>query len=301
MSFLGGVVDYWKEADAYAFKERELIENRLDDIVPKINESKLKKGLVEKQAGEAVNFFKDRLDGILEGKEADSFLNAVRNNPAKAIKVYQEITAAEKREGYAPVKGDKLVAFYDFIEETKPDDLTRDQWIEQGAIIAANPNVQNYDELLVALLGSENIKDVRKLSREFTEYVVPTAGIENLDYSALDVLSQSFITQATNNIVTIALAKAERDYAELLARSLDGSPDPLNEGEKGQLKDLDEKIELYRRNPESILPTGYGAEAFKNQADYDIKVSKIPSLKNIFMNTRDYQFYDEDGNYIGTQ
>ena len=301
MSFLGGVVDYWKEADAYAFKEQELVDRRLDSIIPQIIESRAKKAAVEKNAESAVKFFKNRLDGILEGKEADAFLNAVKNNPAKAIKVYQEITAAEKREGYAPVKGDKLVAFYDFIEETKPDDLTRDQWIEQGAIIAANPNVQNYDELLVALLGSENIKDVRKLSREFTEYVVPTAGIENLDYSALDVLSQSFITQATNNIVTIALAKAERDFAELTGRNVDGSPDPLNEGEKRQLKDLNEKIALYRRNPESILPTGYGAEAFKNQADYDIKVSKIPSLKNIFMNTRDYQFYDEDGNYIGTQ
>jgi hypothetical protein len=300
MSFLGGVVDYWKEADAYAFKERELIENRLDDIVPKINESKLKKGLVEKQAGEAVNFFKNRLDGILEGKEADAFLNAVRNNPAKAIKVYQEITAAEKREGYAPVKGDKLIAFYDFIEETKPDDLTRDQWIEKGATIAADPNVQNYDELLVALLGSENIEDVRKLSRQFTEYVVPTTGFEGFDYSALDVLSQSFINQATNNIVEIALAKTRRKYTELTARTEDES-NPLSQEEDEFRKDLEDELTMAEKNPLTILTTGYGGEAFKNQADYDIRVSKIPSLKNIFMNHPQYKFYDEDGNYIGIQ
>ena len=111
-------------------------------------------------------------------------------------------------------------------------------------------------------------------------------------------------TAGTRCSETLSLTKfhpAERDFAELTGRNVDGSPDPLNEGEKRQLKDLEEKIDLYRRNPESILPTGYGAEAFKNQADYDIKVSKIPSLKNIFMNTTDYQFYDEDGNYIGTQ
>ena len=35
MSFLGGVVDYWKEADAYAVKERELLENRLASFVEK--------------------------------------------------------------------------------------------------------------------------------------------------------------------------------------------------------------------------------------------------------------------------
>jgi hypothetical protein len=296
MSFLGGIVDYWKEADAYAFKEKELIENRLDDIVPKINESKLKKGLVEKQAGEAVKFFKNRLDGILEGKEADAFLNAVRNNPAKAIKVYQEITAAEKREGYAPVKGDKLIAFYDFIEETKPDDLTRDEWIEKGATIAADPNVQNYDELLIAMLGAENLKDVRKLSRQFTEYVVPTAGIEDFDYSALDVLSQSFINQATNNVVEIALAKARRDYTNLTARTEDES-NPLSQEEEALRKQIETELTMAKENPLTILRTGYGGEAFKNQADYDIRVSKIPSLKNIFID----QFYDEDGNYIGIQ
>jgi hypothetical protein len=58
---------------------------------------------------------------------------------------------------------------------------------------------------------------------------------------------------------------------------------------------------MAEKNPLTILTTGYGGEAFKNQADYDIRVSKIPSLKNIFMNHPQYKFYDEDGNYIGIQ
>ena len=47
MSFLGGIVDYWKEADAYAFKEQELVDRRLDSIIPQIMESRAKKAAVD--------------------------------------------------------------------------------------------------------------------------------------------------------------------------------------------------------------------------------------------------------------
>ena len=292
MSFLGGVVDYWKEADAYAFKEQELVDRRLDSIIPQIMESRAKKAAVEKNAESAVKFFKNRLDGILEGKEADAFLNAVKNNPAKAIKVYQEISAAEKREGYAPVTGDKLIAFYDFIEETKPDDLTRDQWIEQGATIATDPNVKTYDELLAAMSGAD-LEELKKLSREFVPYIVPTAGTEDFTYSALSVLDPSFINQAKNILIDSArsMAASERNRFEELEQER-----VLTEPEQA---DYNEAKNAYNNSQETgseetILGTQFGLAAFARFVSVDDRFSKIPDARNYFS-----QFYDEDGNFTG--
>ena len=294
--FLGGVVEAWREADAYAFKEKELIDRKLDTIVPQINESRLLQKELEKQAKRATQFYEKRLDGVLEGKEADAFLNAVNENPAKAIKVYEEITAAEKREGYAPISGDKLIAFYDFIEETKPEDMSREEWIEAGAKIATDPDIKNYDELLMALLASDDLDEVKSLSREFVPFQTPSLGFEDFDYSAIDVLSQTYINQTITNIVDIALAKARRKYTELVSRTEDEN-NPLDQQEQALKSELEKELAQAKENELTILNTGYGAEAFKNQADYDIRVSKIPTLKNIFIN----QFYDADGNYIGIQ
>ena len=292
MSFLGGVVDYWKEADAYAFKEQELVDRRLDSIIPQIIESRAKKAAVEKNAESAVKFFKNRLDGILEGKEADAFLNAVKNTPAKAIKVYQEITEAEKRQGYAPVTGDKLIAFYDFIEETKPDDLTRDQWIEQGATIATDPNVKTYDELLAAMSGAD-LKELKKLSREFIPYIVPTAGTEDFTYSALSVLDPSFINQAKNILIDSArsMAASERNRFEELEQER-----VLTEAEQA---DYNEAKNAYNNSQETgseetILGTQFGLAAFARFVSVDDRFSKIPDARNYFS-----QFYDEDGNFTG--
>jgi len=292
MSFLGGVVDYWKEADAYAFKEQELVDRRLDSIIPQIIESRAKKSAVKKNAESAVKFFKNRLDGILEGKEADAFLNAVKNNPAKAIKVYQEISAAEKREGYAPVTGDKLIAFYDFIEETKPDDLTRDQWIEQGATIATDPNVKTYDELLAAMSGAD-LEELKKLSREFVPYIVPTAGTEDFTYSALSVLDPSFINQSKSILIDSArsMAASERNRFEELEKER-----ALTEAEQA---DYNEAQNAYNNSKETgseetILGTQFGLAAFARFVSVDDRFSKIPDARNYFS-----QFYDEDGNFTG--
>ena len=292
MSFLGGVVDYWKEADAYAFKEQELVDRRLDSIIPQIMESRAKKAAVEKNAESAVKFFKNRLDGILEGKEADAFLNSVKNNPAKAIKVYQEITEAEKRQGYAPVTGDKLIAFYDFIEETKPDDLTRDQWIEQGATIATDPNVKTYDELLAAMSGAD-LEELKKLSREFVPYIVPTAGTEDFTYSALSVLDPSFINQAKNILIDSArsMAASERNRFEELEQER-----VLTEPEQA---DYNEAKNAYNNSQETgseetILGTQFGLAAFARFVSVDDRFSKIPDARNYFS-----QFYDADGNFTG--
>jgi hypothetical protein len=108
MSWLGGFVDEWARQDKLEIDRIDKIDRKLSTLIPIIKEDKVKKREVERQAENASNFFEDRLSGVLEGKERDAFLNAVKNDPAKAIKIYQEIVEAEKREGYAKVTVENL-------------------------------------------------------------------------------------------------------------------------------------------------------------------------------------------------
>lgn len=294
MSWLGGFVDEWARQDKLEIDRIDKIDRKLSTLIPIIREDKVKKREVERQAENASNFFEDRLSGVLEGKERDAFLNAVKNDPAKAIKIYQEIVEAEKREGYAKVTGDKLISFYDFIEETIPEGMTRDEWIEKGAKIAATPGI-NRDELLLMLTDEDvTLSEIRKIEREYSPYVVPTSSFEDFNFEALDVLSQTFITQATNNIVESATAKASLRLTELTSLAAEGSLDNNLEREKIDLENLFTTIE--RDGDLAILNTGYGAKAFIEQAEFDRRVTKIPGFLEIFN-----RFYDEDGKYIGIQ
>lgn len=294
MSWLGGFVDEWARQDKLEIDRIDKIDRKLSTLIPIIKEDKVKKREVERQAENASNFFEDRLSGVLEGKERDAFLNAVKNDPAKAIKIYQEIVEAEKREGYAKVTGDKLISFYDFIEETIPEGMTRDEWIEKGAKIAATPGI-NRDELLLMLTDEDvTLSEIRKIEREYSPYVVPTSSFEDFNFEALDVLSQTFITQATNNIVESATAKASLRLTELTSLAAEGSLDNNLEREKIDLENLFTTIE--RDGDLAILNTGYGAKAFIEQAEFDRRVTKIPGFLEIFN-----RFYDEDGKYIGIQ
>jgi hypothetical protein len=264
MSWLGGFVDEWARQDKLEIDRIDKIDRKLSTLIPIIKEDKVKKREVERQAENASNFFEDRLSGVLEGKERDAFLNAVKNDPAKAIKIYQEIVEAEKREGYAKVTGDKLISFYDFIEETIPEGMTRDEWIEKGAKIAATPGI-NRDELLLMLTDEDvTLSEIRKIEREYSPYVVPTSSFEDFRLT------------------------------ELTSLAAEGSLDDNLEREKIDLENLFTTIE--RDGDLAILNTGYGAKAFIEQAEFDRRVTKIPGFLEIFN-----RFYDEDGKYIGIQ
>jgi hypothetical protein len=138
------------------------------------------------------------------------------------------------------------------------------------------------------------LSEIRKIEREYSPYVVPTSSFEDFNFEALDVLSQTFITQATNNIVESATAKASLRLTELTSLAAEGSLDDNLEREKIDLENLFTTIE--RDGDLAILNTGYGAKAFIEQAEFDRRVTKIPGFLETFN-----RFYDEDGKYIGIQ
>ena len=60
MSFLGGVVDYWKEADAYAFKERDRIDAKVTQLIPLLRKDKETSTLKQQKAEEALSWWESK-------------------------------------------------------------------------------------------------------------------------------------------------------------------------------------------------------------------------------------------------
>ena len=118
---------------------------------------------------------------------------------------------------------------------------------------------------------------LKKVDQEIELFHIKT---KKLDQEVL-VAKQQF------DLLQTDIKKIEK-FAENFESEVEDITKRLKSGEIDEVQAQEELTILYK-------------QANKNQADYDIKVSKIPSLKNIFMNTEDYQFYDDDGNYIGTQ
>mgnify|MGYP003112282186 CR=1 FL=1 len=293
MSWAKGILDEMRYQDKIYLANQDKIDRRLDAFIPQVRADQAKRKAVDDNAKNAVKFFKNRVDH-LEGNEKLAFFNNVKKNPVKALKVYQEIIEAEKREGYAKVTGDKLIDFYDFIEETIPEGMTRDEWIEKSATIVTTPGLSR-DELLIKLADPDiDLTDLKKLQREYTPYIIPTSAAEDFNFEALDVLSQTFITQATNNIVNSATAQASLRLTELTSEAASGS---LNEAQEREKIDLENLFTTIENDGElAILNTGYGADAFLSQAEADKRVTKIPGFLETFND-----FYDEDGNYVGIQ
>jgi hypothetical protein len=293
MSWAKGILDEMRYQDKIYLANQDKIDRRLDAFIPQVRADQAKRKAVDDNAKNAVKFFKNRVDH-LEGNEKLAFFNNVKKNPVKALKVYQEIIEAEKREGYAKVTGDKLIDFYDFIEETIPEGMTRDEWIEKSATIVTTPGLSR-DELLIKLADPDiDLTDLKKLQREYTPYIIPTSAAEDFNFEALDVLSQTFITQATNNIVNSATAQASLRLTELTSEAASGS---LNEAQEREKIDLENLFTTIENDGElAILNTGYGAAAFLSQAEADKRVTKIPGFLETFND-----FYDEDGNYVGIQ
>ena len=145
----------------------------------------------------------------------------------------------------------------------------------------------------MALLASDDLDEVKSLSREFVTFQPPSLGFEAFDYSAINVLDPSFINQAKNILIDSArsMAASERNRFEKLEQER-----VLTEAEQA---DYNEAKNAYNNSQETgseetILGTQFGLAAFARFVSVDDRFSKIPDARNYFS-----QFYDADGNFTG--
>jgi hypothetical protein len=145
----------------------------------------------------------------------------------------------------------------------------------------------------MALLASDDLDEVKSLSREFVPFQPPSLGFEAFDYSAINVLDPSFIKQAKTILIDSAIAEAasERNRFEEIKRER-----ALTQEEQADFNEATNAFNNSKEegSQETILGTPFGLAAFVRFVSVDNKFSKIPDARNYFP-----QFYDEDGKFIG--
>ena len=204
MSFLGGIVDYWKEADAYAFKERDRIDAKVTQLIPLLRKDKETSTLKQQKAEEALSWWESKFSDYEGGDEKrKAVLNLVSQNPFKALKVAQEIQKFEEVTGNRTVKGDKLLEFYDIIEQTKPADMEESAWITKAAELVTEPAVKNVDDIIVRLLNPNlTAEEFNEIYADYQPTTLPADPFVQFDYANIREMPPNEITKVIESIFT---------------------------------------------------------------------------------------------------
>lgn len=309
MSIAKGILDELDKQYAFSLEEEKRKDRILDVLIPQLKGDKIKRAQVDKIAESAVKFYSTRTTG-LEELERKALLNIVKQNPAKALSVYTEVIEAEKKQGRAKIMDNRLVNFYDLVDVTKPEDLTREAWIRQAATMATDPDINNYDDMMMKLMDPDlSLSEIKNLNREYTPYVAPAADpTPDFDYSAINVLEPQYVASVRKNIITdaIDLAEATRDRLDDLIRlnptdpkaskeDLDG--DGIIDGEWERA--LSEVNKILARSETGILKdegavlrSEFGVKSFRDYLPKDNRIAQDSTFQNIYRGI----IFDDDGN-----
>lgn len=136
--------------------ERQLLEQRRNTLVPyltKAHQANLKN---QSEARGVLSFFNNRLTDSSEA-EKKAFMNIIRDNPEMGKSIYSAVLKNEDKYPGLELKGSKLVQFSNIIEQTKPDDMSIEDWTEEAASRVYESNANTISEMLESVLGAEDL------------------------------------------------------------------------------------------------------------------------------------------------
>ena len=206
MSFFGGFVEAWKEADAYAFKERDRIDAKVTQLVPLLRKDKATLAVKDQKTQEALTWWESKFaDYEGDDNKKKAVLNLVTSNPFKALKVAQEVKKIESVTGQTDIKGDKLLDFYDIISQTKPSDIEEEAWIEKAAALVSEPGVKNLDDMIIRLLNPKlSAKEFNEIYAGYTATTLPADPFVSTDYTKVMEMTADEVVKAQKSIVSLS-------------------------------------------------------------------------------------------------
>jgi len=311
MSIAKGILDELDKQYAFSVEEEKRKDRILDVLIPQLKGDKIKRAQVDKIAESAVKFYSMRTTG-LEEDERKALLNIVQQNPAKALSVYTEVIEAEKRQGQARIVDNRLINFYDLVDVTKPENITREEWVRKAATMATDPDINTYDDMMMKLMDPDlSLSEIKNLSREYTPYVTPAADpTPDFDYSAINVLEPAYVSSVRENIITdaIDLAEANRDRLNDLIRNNPDDPKASGEDVNGDniidgqwAKALSEVEKILARSETgllkdegAVLRSEFGVKSFRDYLPKDNRIAQDSTFQNIYRGI----IFDADGNLI---
>ncbi len=295
MSFLGGVVDYWKEADAYAFKERDRIDSKVTQLIPLLRKDKETSTLKQQKAEEALSWWESKFsdyEGSDEKRKA--VLNLVSQNPFKALKVAEQIQKIENVTGQTNIKGNLLLEYYDILDQTKPADLSQEEWIKKSSELITEPAIKNVDDIIVRLLNPNlSAKEFNEIYADYQPTTLPADPFIQTNYSAImempieDIEKSmgALVSQSENRLIN-AMAKRRRQIEDAKDK---GEPFDTIQTELNRLNQMKNQIDDDQYSEDFFKE--FATEAFKAAVESQDALARIPS----FMMNFPFLYIREDG------
>lgn len=107
-----------------------------------------------------VKAFEDRLESVDSPEVRQAFLNVVKASPEWAAGFLETLIEKEP-EGYR-LEGDSLVDMYNVIEETRPDNVSYEDWTKEVAdrVVDMETGVKQFGGMWSAALGAETVEEL---------------------------------------------------------------------------------------------------------------------------------------------
>jgi len=293
--FLGGVVEAWREADAYAFKEKDRIDAKVTQLVPLLRKDKETSILKQQKAEEALSWWESKFsdyEGSDEKKKA--VINLVGQNPFKALKVAEQIQKIENVTGQTNIRGDLLLEYYDIIDQTKPADMEEEDWIKKSAELVSEPTVKNVDDMIIRLLNPNlSAKEFNEIYAEYEPTTLPADPFIQTNYSAImeipideiEKYMASLVSQAEDGLINALAKKKEQiQIAKDRGEPFDDIQTELNRLNqmKNQIDDDQYSLRFFK---------DFGGPSFKAAVQSQDALARIP----IFMKNFYFLYKREDG------
>ena len=141
---------------------RGLVEQRKNTLIPYLTKAHAANTKSQAASRSVLSFFNNRLDGTSEA-EKNAFMNIIRDNPEMGKAIYSTVTSNEKQYPGLTLSGPKLLQFSNIIDQTKPDNMSIEEWTEEAANRVYKSNAKTVTDMLESVLSADDIETMPTL------------------------------------------------------------------------------------------------------------------------------------------
>lgn len=267
MGFWQGVANAYKDIKAEETREREIeeerafqretfrkriLEERKNALIPALIEQRKAASELAEQRATYGNWFRGRLEGVDEATSS-AYVNLATSNPTVAESLIKSVTAFEQ-DNNLRIQGTELIKFANIIEQTKPEEMSTEDWIEQAST-SLTPSATggvDFETTLSKILAGETQEDLYRIQEEMLTMPSPTVDfVPDVDVTGIvgiEPATQENLTERAQEVASTVLEGRLEELSQELAAEPGKPVDPSIQEEYDELTRLKQ-----RENPGLIL------------------------------------------------
>tara|TARA_R110000782_G_scaffold5869_5_gene20337 strand:+ start:315 stop:1199 length:885 start_codon:yes stop_codon:yes gene_type:complete len=207
---------------------RGLIEQRKNTLIPYLTKAHAANTKSQAASRSVLSFFNNRLDGTSEA-EKNAFMNIIRDNPEMGASIYSSVIRNEEKYPGITLSGTKLLQFSNIIDQTKPDNMSIEEWTEEAANRVYKSNAKTVTDMLESVLSADDIETMPTLV-DVMEATAPEPGIPGglVDFRGPVGMRPEEEKQYVAQVYTRLEAELNNKIATLVTKVNEASADGLS-------------------------------------------------------------------------